>query len=313
MLATALHAVQELGCAAGAGQLAALRALPAAALVAKSFAATAHDCYEPAIDRRDTELCVKPWSSPEALRDGRFHKVPVMLGVTDHDGLGKMELEQVLFRDAKTRQELDVLLQEEFGPSAGRVISRYWPSEVPEAKAVHQSLSRLSNDLWYFSGTHSMAQLLAQQTAVFSYSFGGLKHSAHGSDAMYWRGLPKGSLPAMMSTYLANFARSGDPNDPSGAGAGSLPVWEQGHQRRLHLGNPTEMQDMALEDQDWHQFLATEYFSKVLLEKVRSELGECRGAKRAKIVKQSSAVSTDWPRLLIVCNLLKIPPNIRGY
>ena len=81
---------QELGCAAGAGQLAAMRALPAQALVAKTFASAANDCYEPAIDRRSSS--VKPWSSVEALREGRFQKVPVLLGVTDHDGLGKVRL-----------------------------------------------------------------------------------------------------------------------------------------------------------------------------------------------------------------------------
>ncbi|CAE7770229.1 fumD [Symbiodinium pilosum] len=197
---------QELGCASGAGQLAAMRALPAAALVAKTFVAAAHDCYEPAIDRRDPELSVKPWSSLEALHQGRFNKVPVLIGVTDHDGLGKVELEQTLFQDARTREELEALLNREFPEASARVISRFWPSEAAEAKAVHQTLSRLSNDLWYFAGSYYMSQLLAEETPVFSYSFGGLKHSVHGSDAMYWRGSPKGTLPALMSTYLANFA-----------------------------------------------------------------------------------------------------------
>ena len=81
--------VQELGCAPGPGQLAAMRTLPKAALVAKTWAASAKDCYEPSIDRRDQALSVKPRSSVEALQEGRYPKVPVLLGVTERDGLGK--------------------------------------------------------------------------------------------------------------------------------------------------------------------------------------------------------------------------------
>ena len=100
-----------------------------------------------------------------------------------------------------------------------------------------------------------MSQLLAEETPVFSYSFGGLKHSVHGSDAMYWRGSPKGTLPALMSTYLANFARTGDPNEPPGA---DRPVWNPGYRSRMHFGNLSEMMDLKLEDQEWYQFLAVE-------------------------------------------------------
>ena len=192
----------------------------------------------------------------------------------------------------------EALFSREFGEAAGAAMSRYWPSgpfEMHEAKVVHQALGKMSNDLWYFAGTHYMSQLLAQETPVFSYSFGGLKHSPHGSDAMYWRGLCKGTLPALMSTYLANFARSGDPNvvNSHGAegaqgaeGAEALPIWEAWEprrMRRMHLGNPPEMQET--EEAKWYQLLAQEFFSKVLLQRVAVECQAKRVCVREEIAR----------------------------
>ena len=104
----------------------------------------------------------------------------------------------------------EALFSREFGEAAGAAMSRYWPSgpsEMHEAKAVHQALGKMSNDLWYFAGTHYMSQLLAQETPVFSYSFGGLKHSPHGSDAMYWKiGVAAPSEANDMATHYGKVA-----------------------------------------------------------------------------------------------------------
>ena len=194
----------------GDGQLATMRVVPVEQIVQHTVSESANDCYEPAIDRRGF---VKPMSSMEALVSGKFHKVPVLLGVTENDGLGKSELEQTIFRssDVRTRAELEKLLQLEFGENAQHVLEHYWQKDVEsDAKAVHKSLSLLSNDLWYFAGTYHMAQLISCSSPVFLYCFAGAKRSMHGSDMASWRGNAKSNLSQIMSQYLGNFARYGN-------------------------------------------------------------------------------------------------------
>lgn len=86
----------ELGCAHAtdaAAELRALREVPIEAIVEKSWSKAATDMYEPCADRRAGLRTAKPRTSLETLLSGAHHRVPVMIGVTEHDGLGKMELE----------------------------------------------------------------------------------------------------------------------------------------------------------------------------------------------------------------------------
>ncbi|CAJ1443726.1 unnamed protein product, partial [Effrenium voratum] len=263
--------------AGAAGTVGALRRLEAAALVARSFAPEAADCYEPAVDARSTSDLpvrpVKPKTSVQALAAGEFVEVPLLLGVTAQDGLGKSELEQVIFREVRTRTDLDQLLQREFGHRASEVLLHYWPEEDAEPQAVHKVLSKLSDDLWYFAGTHLMAELVSKTSKcpVFVYCFAGTKRSVHGSDATFWRGAKatkaaKSKLSQIMSCYLGNFARSGDPN------RGELPEWkavEGDCEQWMHLGAHPGMQPIP--DLSWYRFLAEEYFFKRVCEESESE------------------------------------------
>ena len=176
-------------------------------ILQKTFCEAAADCYEPAINR--ARNAVKPMSSMEALMGGHFHRVPVLLGVTEHDGLGKCELEQTFLHDVRSRADFKELLQEEFGDKAEEVFSHYWSSlpDLSEAHAVHKSLSLLSNDLWYFAGTYCMAEMTALhgRNDVFLYCFAGSKRSSHGSDIRFWRGTG-GSGSKRLSSIMARRA-----------------------------------------------------------------------------------------------------------
>jgi carboxylesterase type B len=176
-------------------QMEAMHSVPVEQIIRHSISESANDCYEPAIDRRAS---IKPMSSMEALLAGNFHQVPVLLGVTENDGLGKSELEQTIFcqSEVRSRADLEELFRRDFGENAATVLSHYWPKDVEsEARAVHQALSLFSNDLWYFAGTHLMAKLISSSSPVFLYCFAGAKRSMHGSDMASWRVLPKASCP----------------------------------------------------------------------------------------------------------------------
>lgn len=192
-------------------QMEAMHSVPVEQIIRHSISESANDCYEPAIDRRAS---IKPMSSMEALLAGNFHQVPVLLGVTENDGLGKSELEQTIFcqSEVRSRADLEELFRRDFGENAATVLSHYWPKGVEsEARAVHQALSLFSNDLWYFAGTHLMAKLISSSSPVFLYCFAGAKRSMHGSDMASWRGASKSKLSQIMSRYLGNFARYGNP------------------------------------------------------------------------------------------------------
>ena len=282
-----------------------MRVVPVEQIVQHTVSESANDCYEPAIDRRGF---VKPMSSMEALVSGKFHKVPVLLGVTENDGLGKSELEQTIFRDSdvRTRTELEKLLQLEFGEHAQHVLEHYWQKDVEsDARAVHKSLSLLSNDLWYFAGTYHMAQLISCSSPVFLYCFAGAKRSMHGSDMASWRGNAKSKLSQTMSQYLGNFARYGNPNGgksvavASGEGAPELPVWKsmsEAPSEWMFLNTEPAMREMNPDDLLWYKFLASEYFSKRILEKVKAFDAQSNGpeenaCKRICVEKWCSCIT----------------------
>ena len=219
-----------LGCASddAAEELRRCRSLPASAIVDKSWDTAATDCYEPAVDRRAGLGAAKPLTSVEALSSGRFHRVPVLLGVTADDGLGKAELEWTMFDDVATVDEYRRLLERKLGAERLAEALRLYPAESDND--VEVALGRLSDDLWYAVGSWAMADLLVDAPAaapVYVYRVTQTGHTEHGSDTPLWNGSrwgddgrPAGPAPDAAMAFLANFALSGDPN-----GAG-LPRWE---------------------------------------------------------------------------------------
>jgi len=224
---------QELGCAevSPREELGKMRRVTTEAIVDKSWCVAATDCYEPLVDRRQLATpASKPLTSLEALRGGRFHRVPVMVGVTSEDGLGKMELEWTMFTDATTPEQYRALLERKFGGGAQLAAAlAHYPAQSEEE--VEEALGRISNDLWYHMGSWLMADLLAgaapDAPPVWFYTVSEPGYTQHGRDTPIFNGSrwpkegpPTSPAPAAGMGFLANFARSGDPN-----GAG-LPTWE---------------------------------------------------------------------------------------
>eukprot|EP00928_Gymnodinium_smaydae_P088279 TRINITY_DN72392_c0_g1_i1.p1 TRINITY_DN72392_c0_g1~~TRINITY_DN72392_c0_g1_i1.p1 ORF type:complete len:566 (+),score=37.64 TRINITY_DN72392_c0_g1_i1:107-1804(+) len=255
---------ETMGCSPGPGQITAMRALPVEAIVRHSNARAATDCYEPAIDRRTIKgfIPTRPMSSLEALSATHVSRVPVMLGFTNHDGLGKEELEHIMLSpESSTSMDfLTALFQREFGSKSEEALNLYTQERpLPERKKVDGILAAFSKDLWYSAATVHMANLLASSKAcpVFLYRFNGLRRSEHGFDSTFWRGSEPGKLSRVMATYLANFVKNGDPN------ADGLEHWKahSAGNMFMELGNPqVGMQEFDSSFQDRVSFLVAEYF-----------------------------------------------------
>ena len=128
----------------------------------EAHATEAMDCYEPAIDSRESVRTVKPLSALEALQRGCVHRVPVMLGVTAHDGLGKGELEWTMFSEPDSVSSYEQLLRDRFGATRLEDAKRFYG--VASADAIDHHLGEISNDHWYFGSTQLVADLLASLT-----------------------------------------------------------------------------------------------------------------------------------------------------
>ena len=132
------------------GQLASLRKLPVETILEHSWDEAATDCYESTIDMRGAQwggalACLKPISSLEALETGGFHRVPLMIGATEQDGLGKSELEMTMFEasDATDMAGLKRVMEQAFGEQSEEALARYLPPGLEEEAAVEGALGQL--------------------------------------------------------------------------------------------------------------------------------------------------------------------------
>lgn len=187
---------EEWGCPRGKGQLAKMREVSAAKLAECSFSTATNDVYLPATDRR--QCSSRPYSTAEAffyegVASGEdikdiVNRVPLMIGSTEQDGLGKMDLEHILFEDITEETALAKLLKREF-PNDDTLtetfLTEFYPhddelrektvqrlkrlqgvggkllKDVEEKQHVEQVLADWSKDIWYEAGTWIMADAMA--------------------------------------------------------------------------------------------------------------------------------------------------------
>lgn len=176
-----------------------------------------------------------PVSPARALREGRFHRVPVISGTTRDEGT----LYVLLLPDTPISPErYQELLDAAFGGQAGRVAVRYPPSAY-DAPGV--AWAAVTTDRVVACPALAGNRLFARRVPVYGYEFADRQAPAafplasgvplgayHGSELAYLFDLVSADvslsadqqrLSDQMIRYWARFAATGDPNGPD------LPGW----------------------------------------------------------------------------------------
>jgi para-nitrobenzyl esterase len=218
----------QLGCADAATAMACLRGLPVEDLFAHA------QPFQP-YGFGNGVLSEVP---AQSLRDGRFHRVPVLSGSTRDEHRLFVGLFRVRAGQPVTAQQYPVLLAEAFGDHADQVQASYPLSAYRSQKLAWATV--LTDRMWARS-TFEQHRLLARRVPTYAYEFAdrqapmylpfpedfppGAFHAAEVPYLFPDRPFLAGSAPDQrrlsdqMMRYWANFARAGDPNGPD------LPPW----------------------------------------------------------------------------------------
>jgi para-nitrobenzyl esterase len=240
---------ESAGVKALGSDLAALRAMPAAGLLAK-----AHTRIDLMYGEDGTEYwpIVDGWVLPDnhvaLFASGKFMRVPLLIGSNLDEGVVftvTLPIKSVAaWREFVTRR---------YGTAAG-VVFEHYPVETDSA--VLPAASRLVNDWFFAASVRPIARAVAAHSeSVYSYVFSrasvnprALKGALHAREIQYVFGLPPQrpaqppsfdevdrSLSEAMGSAWVNFAKTGNPNGPG------LPVewprYEKSSDQHLEFGD----------------------------------------------------------------------------
>ncbi|URM92384.1 carboxylesterase family protein [Streptomyces sp. MRC013] len=181
---------------------------------------------------------VLPDLPPDALRAGRFHRVPVLSGATRDEHRTFVGMLYDAVGRPFTEADYHRALRTAFGRDARRVLAEYPAGAFPSPALAW---STVVTDRMWARGTEAQHRLLGRRVPVYAYEFadrdtpmflplpGRFDFGAyHAGDLPYLFEDDKAEplftpaqrrLSATMTAYWAAFARSGDPNAPG------LPRW----------------------------------------------------------------------------------------
>ncbi|WP_437646986.1 hypothetical protein [Sorangium sp. So ce362] len=111
---------------------------------------------------------VQPESPADALRAGRFHRVPVLSGATQDEGRLFVPLFYEFAGAPVTPQRYGELLVEAFGEAAEQVEARY-PVEAYDSPAL--AWAAVITDRVWWRATQEQNRSLAAHTPVFAFEF----------------------------------------------------------------------------------------------------------------------------------------------